>query len=251
MFHFYAKRAIVGALFSSLLLACGSEHAERNWCAVGGRGILVIVDRTTPFTELEQRQIRQSLESIRDGLGAGDRIQISSIENIFANSVTEDVGCYPKCAPGDGNCSGGVELVDQSNFNADLDDAIERVLAVQPEQTSSDVAATIAGASNAFAAEREITELYIFSDMIENSRHMPSERLFALPVEETLTITRENRALPNINGARVHVVGLGRGHQTGRDPITSEQMQRLREFWDAYFTEAAGRPPTYESVITR
>jgi len=251
MLPLYAWRAVLGTLLSTLLVACGSEHGERDWCAMGGRGVLVIVDRTTPFTELEQRQIRQSLESIRTGLGQGDRIQISSIEDIFANSLTEDIGCYPKCAPGDGNCSGGVELVDQSDFNADLDDAIERVLAQQPEQTSSDVAATIAGASSSFAADRQITELYVFSDMIENSRHLPSERLFSLPVEETLTIVRESRALPSINGARVRVVGLGRGHQSGRDPITADQMQRLRDFWDAYFTEATGLPPTYESVITR
>jgi len=80
---------------------------------------------------------------------------------------------------------------------------------------------------------------------------MPSERLFALAVEESLSVMRDNRAVPDLNGARVHIVGMGRGHQAGRNPITAQQMRKLRDFWDAYFHEATGRAPSYESVITR
>ncbi|MGD9814044.1 MAG: hypothetical protein AB7Q23_15805 [Hyphomonadaceae bacterium] len=246
---------MAGALFSTGILGwclggC-TENAQRNWCAVQGRGILIIVDRTTPPTDAEQRQIRQSINAIREGLSGGDRLQLSSIEDIFANSSTHDIGCFPECSPNDGNCSAGIQLVDRSAFNADLDEAIDRVLTPAPEQSTSDVAATIAGVATSFAAERPVTELYVFSDMIENSRHLPSERLFALPVAESLSIVRDNRAIPDLNGARVHIVGMGRGHQIGRNPITAEQMHQLRDFWDAYFQEATGRPPSYESVITR
>jgi hypothetical protein len=209
------------------------------------------VDRTTPFTDPERRQIRQSFEAIRGGLRTGDRLQMGSIEDLFVNSFTKELGCLPKCPPNDGNCSPGVALIDESAFDADLETAIEQLLEDRPEQPKSDVTATIAGAAAGFSTERPVSDLYVFSDMIENSQHMPSERLFALPVPEALAAIRSAGAMAAMSGARVHIIGMGRGHATGRAPITGEQMIHLRSFWNAYFTEATGAPPTFESVVTR
>ena len=82
-------------------------------------------------------------------------------------------------------------------------------------------------------------ELYVFSDMLENSGFISLRDLFHSKAAWLVEKAKENNLVPSIRGATVRIFGVGRRHTTGKPELSVAEMQRLTDFWRGYF-EAAG-----------
>ena len=77
--------------------------------------------------------------------------------------------------------------------------------------------------------------MYVFSDMIENSDHMSGRIFFTTPTPQLIRYLRKYGLLASLKGAEVHVFGVGRDGTPSRAPLNVAALQKIMEFWKAYF----------------
>lgn len=142
------------------------------------------------------------------------------------------------------NCTGGLILNHKRALLADIKGVVRQRLDRFKELERSDVIRTIAGsAAEEMAPGGGGLQMYIFSDLIENSDFMPGDEFGAAPNAALLAKVKENRLVPDLAGARINVFGVGRGGGPGRAPLTVGRLNKLIDFWNGYF-EATGASAT-------
>ena len=71
--------------------------------------------------------------------------------------------------------------------------------------------------------------------MIENSEYLPGAHCFASANNEIVEQLSKDRLVPNLMGAEVTVVGVGRGGSEARSSLTPERLNKLQDFWRLFF----------------
>jgi len=88
---------------------------------------------------------------------------------------------------------------------------------------------------------KKATEAFLFSDLIENSPFMPGGEFLMLPNQDLLRRVGENQLLPELQGAKVHVFGVGRGGTAGRAALPIERLNKILEFWTRMFRDGGAQ----------
>lgn len=222
--------------------------AAQDYCQYGKNTVLLFVDRTTPYDDQDRAVFAEGLELIFKRLRIGDQVVIHTIEDSFGNSRQVFVGCYPGCPEGGvfdwfmGSCQAMEARGDRFRFEQGLARLGRDMLNKPMSFPFSDIAQTVAFITRSYQSRgKAITHVYVFSDLVENSREMPWPSILkASPEDFAKRISIE----PALKDGHVAVFGFGRWHDANRRPLMSHENHRLRTFWEGFF-RAMGARATY------
>jgi len=237
-------------LFVLLLIATAfltPAHAQAiNWeryCAPEGRNILLFLDVTTPYDAQDKTILVDGLQRIVSDLKGGDRIIIRTITDSAAHSERLIDKCMPYCPPKGfwedllSDCTGGLILNHKRILIAEIRDKARARLDNFTELEFSDIVTTISLVSREELSSKKATEVFLFSDLIENSPFMPGGEFLMLPNADLLKRVAENQLLPQLQGAKVHVFGVGRSGTADRAALPIERLNKILEFWNSLLKE--------------
>jgi len=225
----------------------GSANAQaidwKRYCAAEGRDILLFIDVTTPYDAQDKTILVDGLQRIVADLKGGDRIVIRTIGESAAHSERLIDRCIPYCPPKGfwedlfSDCTGGLILNHKRILIADIRNTTRARLDKFTELPFSDIVTTVALVTREELAGKKETEVFLFSDLIENSPFMPGSEFLMLPNEDLFKRVNKNQLLPRLSGAKVHVFGVGRGGTAERTALPIERLNKIEAFWSGLFKE--------------
>jgi hypothetical protein len=243
------KRAASLAFLVALFLTGLDRSADaqaidwKRYCAAEGRDILLFLDVTTPYDAQDKTILVDGLQRIVSDLKGGDRIVIRTIGESAAHSERLIDRCIPHCPPKGfwedllSDCTGGLILNHKRILIADIRNTTRARLDKFTELPFSDIVTTVALVSREELAGRKEAEVFLFSDLIENSSFMPGGEFLMLPNEDLFKRVSENQLVPQLTGAKVHVFGVGRSGTAERAPLPIERLNKIEAFWSGLFKE--------------
>jgi hypothetical protein len=239
----------IGVALAFLFLLAGAARADllfEDYCAPEAASVVFMLDVTTPYDDIDRTVLRDSALKVFDRLEGGEKLTIVTIEDSFSHSRRLIEACIPFC-PDDGSiveillsdCTAGKLLQDRKELASHLRDALGVMLEASSELPRSDIVRTIyyAMKGDAGVAPTHV-ELYVFSDMLENSGFITLRDLFGSKTAWLVQKAEQDNLVPNIPGATVRIFGVGRRHSAGKPELSVAEMQRLTDFWRGYFAAA-------------
>lgn len=245
------RPAIKLALLIAFLLLGASAvrpaHAQaidwQRYCSDEGRDILLFLDVTTPYDTQDKTILVDGLQRIVGDLKGGDRIVIRTIGESASDSERLIDRCIPYCPPKGfwedllSDCTGGLILNHKRILIAEIRNKARQRLDNFTELQFSDLVTTIALVSREELSAKKEAEIFLFSDLIENSPFMPGGEFLMLPNEDLLKRVGENSLVPELRGAKIHVFGVGRGGTAERAALPIERLNKIMGFWTKLFAE--------------
>jgi hypothetical protein len=235
--------------------ASGGPNSRAAYCEAGSNAALFLVDRTTQYDETDQRVMIESIGSVIDSLGTGDRFVLATIDAHYTGSERLANECKPGCPSQGaleamtGGCSAMIAQADLRNFKAELAESIRPLATTNEEAKSSDIAGTIAQWTQSPPAGKPFNQVYIFSDMLENSQAIPWAKFKTMEPADAVETMKGLTRLPSVDGATVRIVGFGRLHDPGRPPLAADMDARIRTFWSDFFKAGGATSVTFEGAI--
>lgn len=227
-------------------LSAGRNAAAQtvgNYCRPDGRVIMLLVDVTTPFGDTDRILVVRLIDKMFSVLEGGDRIIVKTISDSYIHSERLIEQCIPFCR-GDSSikkffdCADGAIRTDRDKLREQFNAALRKHLLDFPGQKRSDIVRTIQSVGREDLGAGHASVIYIYSDLVENSDHLASTRLFSAPVEILMKRLRREKLIAKLENASVRVVGFGRDDSKNREPLSIERYNKLMEFWQVYFKES-------------
>jgi hypothetical protein len=239
--------ALCSLLIIGIAAGLGPATAQsidwQRYCAPEGKNILLFLDVTTPYDAQDKTILVDGLQRIVTGLKGGDRIIIRTIGDSATHSERLIDKCMPYCPPKGfwedllSDCTGGLILNHKRLLIGEIRDKTRARLDNFQELEFSDIVTTLALVSREELSGKKEAEVFLFSDLIENSPFMPGGEFLMLPNDGLLKRIHDNQLVPQLTGAKVHVFGVGRGGTAERAPLPVEWLNKLLAFWNSLFKE--------------
>ena len=231
-----------------VLLAAPSARADilfEDYCDHDAASVVFMLDVTTPYDDIDRSVLRDSALKVFDRLEGGQKLSIATIEDSFSHSRRLIEACIPFCPEGTflddllSSCTEGVLLQQRRELASHLRDVLNLMLEASSELPRSDIVRTIyyAMKGDAGMAPKHV-ELYVFSDMLENSGFITLRDLFGSKTAWLVQKAEQDSLVPSMPGATVRIFGVGRRHTEGKPELSVAEMQRLTDFWRGYFAAA-------------
>jgi hypothetical protein len=231
----------------AVLLACcrPAAAADVDYCSLGQRSSLLLVDRTTRFDQVDQDILISTVESFFRRQAPGERVIVASASDAYTELRLVFNECRPGC-PEEGffarltsTCRAVIARSDYLNFEARFI-ATLRGLLVQPEEASaSDLFRSVAEATRLVEANgyRPLRQFLFYSDLLEASSVLPGQTIRRLAPADSLKRLADNRVAPRLAGSEVRVIGFGRDDSPARGALTQEVRRRVEDVWSRWFRE--------------
>lgn len=233
------------AAIAVLLAWSGIAAADvtKAYCGQGKGDVLVLVDVTTQLDQASLRIIGNLVDRAVQGAGAGDRLQVRTIEDRHTSSRVLFDGCKPGCRETGLTiaCTEVVARNDMTRFQTTLLTALQS-LRDSRDLASSEILMTLASVAQPRRVGRSLA-IFLFSDLIEHSEFIraPADvgRLngadYVRGLPAALTSLRQAGYAPNLTGVPVTIRGFGRFHDPARSRLPVRAMLDLRRAWLAFF----------------
>lgn len=218
------------------------SRAKQNYCEYSEHRILFFIDRTTEYDERDQRLFAKGLEQIFDSISIGNEVILHTINDEYTASQQSFRACYPGCPKTGllgwvfGTCKSMEARGDRLQFKSELAHIGRQILNEKQYFSFSDIAATIASVSKSYTSQsKSVSRIYIFSDMIENSKAFPWPTVLKLNPSALVDELEKAGIKPQVYEATVDIFGFGRSHNKQRRTLTTSERQKLLEFWTGFF----------------
>lgn len=238
----------LGAALAFLILSGAAARADLLFskdCDPEAASVVFMFDVTTPYDDIDRTVLRDSALKIFDRLQGGQKFTILTIEDSFSHSRRLIEACIPYCPERSiidtliSDCTEGVLLQKRRALASHLRDVLGVMLDASSELPRSDIVRTVYYALKADTGVAPVhVELYVFSDMLENSGFIGLRELFGSKPAALVEKAAKNNLIPSIPGAAVRIFGVGRRHSSGKPELSVAEMQRLTGFWREYFAAA-------------
>jgi hypothetical protein len=221
-----------------------AEYDKRKFCQPTADAVIILVDVTTQFDDRARDIFQRGIAEIVSGLTPGESVHIATIEDSYSSSKVIYEGCVPYCPSGlldflTSECTSGLMRLESQRQLSEIREGLRaRLTQATEDLATSDIIRTIAYSVQARPAGRKL-DLFIFSDLIENSDFMTGKTFWSQPTAVSIESIEKNALMPNLTNATVKAFGVGRGGSGGRHPLTQERINKLHEFWSTLF-KAAG-----------
>jgi hypothetical protein len=235
---------------AAFLCCCAVAHAaaaqpksNNDYCNAAGANLLFVIDTTTAYDAKDRELLVRAVGEMFEILHGGERIVIRTITDTFATSQRVIERCIPRCVSKGMfdewfNCNAGLIVSETKKAKRDIVESLRAHLAGATPRGRSDIARTLASIAREDARTDGQNLVYIFSDMIENSDHVPGRQFFSVENRRLLAHMKKFSLVASLKGAEVHVFGFGRDGTDARNPLQIGTQQKLLEFWRMYFTAA-------------
>jgi hypothetical protein len=232
----------------ALWAAPGHAAEDRNYCSDTGANVVLYLDVTTPYDDIDKRALVDGIGRIFETLHGGDRLSIRTIEESFPQSTRMLEACVPFCDGGMlgdlfSTCTEGVAINDTKALRRRIVESLAGRLSSSAELPYSEIIRTLALSAPEEFRDGRSNAVFVFSDMIENSTYLSGGDFFAADNTELVTRLADDKLIPNLFGAKVGVFGIGRGGGAERTPLPQERLGKLEEFWKLFF-KASGAEAT-------
>jgi len=252
------KRALLALLCWMAVGLPDDALGAQDYCHFSERRLLLFIDRTTQYDRQDREVFAEGLEGIFSSLAIGDELIVHTIEDAFSNSKQIFKECYPGCPDQGlmgwirGSCKAMEARGDRARFQRMLAASGQNLLHSPMAFRHSDIAQTIMTVlqSNALP-DRPVSRIFIFSDMLENSRELPWPAVLRTPARRLAESLHETGAQIRLKGVSIEVFGFGRSHDDARTPLSIKQRQTLVRFWDGYFGAFGATSVTLGSRLVR
>jgi hypothetical protein len=239
---FFCPRCLVWSVLLGFYLispAVAQTSDNRSYCKSDGRIALFLVDITTPYDQTDKELIVKTTDRILASLAGGEKIIVRTITDSFTRSEQLIERCIPFCAA-EGfvrifQCNDGAIRTDRENVDEDIVGSLRQRLSKFEEKRHSDIVRTVVLATKEDAVNGRKLSLYIYSDLIENSDYLPARKFLSTPVPRLITMLQNDKLIPSLKNADVHIAGVGRAATKDRRPLTVAEQRKVTEFWNAYF----------------
>ena len=243
--------------FATVVAVCVSLASARagdfdKYCDTEGVNVVLYLDVTTPYDEIDRAALVDGVEKIFGALGDGDRFSIRTIEDAFPNSHRLVDACMPFCKSEGffddlfSDCTEGVVIEDRRRLQRDIVAQVSRVAAGSRELENSEIVRTLAMSGGEEFRPGQRNVFFIFSDMIENSQYLPGRAFLSRTNRDLVSSLAKDRLVPDFHEATVVVFGVGRkGNPDARDPLEQKKIAKIVDFWDAFFS-LAGASMTWQ-----
>ena len=219
-------------------------RAAQDYCPYGDRTILLFVDRTTAYDDTDRELFASGLEYIFETLHIGEEIILHTIEDEHSRSQQVFKGCYPGCPNAGildwifGACKSMEARADRVQFQRKLADAGRDIINEEMDFPFSDIAATVVLIVSSYnSLDKSVTNIYIFSDLVENSRRLPWPAVLRTDAGRFAAILKGAGIGTTTVNAEVGVFGFGRFHDKDRRALTFEERGALLAWWNRFFTQ--------------
>lgn len=236
-----ALAALVIAAYSGTALA---QHYDRSqFCRSDADEVLILVDITTALDQRARDLLQDGVRQIIEHLEPGESLKVLTIADEVTHSELLLDECVPFCQQDlgtviFGNCTEGLLRLETRRLQNDLAGALRGRLQRTEDLPFSEIVRTLRAATQSRQASRRL-ELYVFSDLIENSALIPAKEFWATPPGALLEKVRDYSLLPDLSNGTAFVFGIGRRGTGAREALSADRMRTLETFWSAYF-DAAG-----------
>jgi len=239
-------RKMMLVLATILLFLVGSEagaSSSRGYCRADAADVVFLIDRTTTFDEIDREVLLTGLTSVVKNLKSGIRLKVATIEQSMAESVTLFNDCWPGCweqgawASLMDSCRPELAKLHRRQKTATLAAKVRELVSTPKASRSSDILRTLAEQVRG----RTTAELIIFSDMLENSSHLPASSLLGSNPDLLATKMSAVLDLSGLKDVAVIIYGYGRSHLPGRPGLGLADDRQLRKFWGRLLRESGAR----------
>ncbi len=222
-------------------------QGRQTYCEHGDRTVLIFVDRTTAYDEVDKRIFVEGFDRIMSRLRVGDAVYVQTIGGEFTESEIVFNQCLPGC-PDEGlvnwlfgTCKAVIARGDLAQFRAELANSVKQLLDHPESYKQSDIARTITSVSRTHSARARTSNgspiglVFVFSDLLENSAVVPWGLLASKQNEAALREIQQADLAPDLNGSEIAAFGFGRSHNAERSSLSPTSASSIRKFWEAYF----------------
>lgn len=234
---------VILCLWATAQGAAGQPKQNSDYCDEAGANLLFVIDTTTSYDEKDRELLLRAVGEMFEILHGGERIIVRTITDSFSTSHRVVERCIPRCASKSlldewFNCNQGLIVNETKKAKRDIVEALRSHLSTVTPRGRSDIARTLANIAREDARGGGQNILYVFSDMIENSDHVPGRLFFSVDNKRLLAHMKKFDLVASLKGAEVHVFGFGRDGTEARQPLQVGTQQKLSAFWRMYFTSA-------------
>lgn len=233
--------AVVATQFCFTNGSLAQVRSNDDYCLDTGRTRLFLVDITTEYDDTDKTAIIEMIDKVLATAKGGDRIVIRTITDSFTTSERLIRRCVPQC-PARGmidrlfKCSDGLLRTDTDVVRREILDALRGRLANFKQLKYSDILRTINSDVQEETRKEQRLDLFIYSDLIENSEKLiPEANFFRYPIPMLLTNLKRFDLIAPLPNSEVQVAGVGRADSPGRPPLAVSALAFLKEFWNSYF----------------
>lgn len=242
LLSFITTIAMLLVVSLSALSPALAASEDGNFCSPSSANVVLLIDITSEFDKRSKLIFQQGISKIIPRLQDGEKLSIFTVQESFTQVQHIFEGCSPFCDPSAGftsSCTEGKAKLSKRKFRQTIGNALSRTLKSTRDLESSDIVRSLYFATVGFQKQSKPLNLYIFSDLIENSDFMSGRMFFSSKISNILKSIKKNNLLPDFTNSKVRVFGIGRGGTVDRKPLNQKNLNRVRQFWNAYF-DAAG-----------
>lgn len=205
-----------------------------SYCEFSGRIVLIVLDQTTQYDELDRELLHDGLGAIVDRLEAGDRVIVHTITDEWTRSNKLFDDCHPGCARRGVldwmTCSEVLTKQRSRAFREKLAAALRAIMQNLIEYSRSAITETLVSLTSIYRDEG-LEQLVVFGDLIENSDTLPWPAI----LKENGTEQQHAGLNPDVSGVSIRVFGFGRFHDDVRRSLLPHEGKGVIEFWDSFF----------------
>lgn len=248
-----AFAGIVGALaLGTDATAQTASDPFANYCRADAPVTLFLIDQTEAYDEVDRTRLAEGAIAVMNGLWAGERFEIYTVDNKPGNMTPRVSLCIPGCPEEydratpiwQQRCNRVVIERDKRGFQVLFAQTLRDYLNAGRATPGTELLRTFSQLSGEFRG-RSLRKLVIFSDMIEYSSL--SQRVSSFEekdIEPLLKRTlREAPIGETFAGVPVEAFGfgkwLGQQDKPDRPDLPFSAAQAIRSFWERYFNEQA------------
>jgi hypothetical protein len=232
-----------------------STAAERDYCADDAPNVVLYLDVTTVYDDIDKRTLIDGVGRIFETLQGGERFSIRTIEDTFANSRRLLDACVPICPGGFlgdmfSDCTEGAMIEDTKLLRRRIVESIARRLdATTDEWPNTEIIRTLALSAPEEYRKGRRNLAFIFSDLIENSQFLPGGEFLTMPDGAIIEKLSAAGLIPDLWEVEVRAFGVGRAGTPERPALTQDKLQKITGFWMKFFA-ACGATVTMQPNLT-
>ena len=241
--HF--RRIVLSALLllTGSILPSAGVAAETDYCALGQRTSMLVVDRTTRFDGVDQDILISTVEAFFKRQGPGERVVVSAIGDAYTTMRIVFNECRPGCPDSSffarltSTCRAVVARSDYLGFEARFIATLRGLLVQAEETAASDLFRSIAESTRLVQANgyAPLRQMLLYSDLLEASSLFPGQSIRRMPTAEAVHRLAESNVQPRVNDAEIRVIGFGRSDAPNRAPLPQDVRRRIEDIWQRWF----------------
>ena len=206
-----------------------------------GPAHLALIDTTTAYDDEDRRLIQPAIESMVRAVPGGARLIIKTVRHTPESSRLLFDSCRPSKEVFDWTPGSALEWLTANPADvrraetAFLASVREALLPRLRDHGETDGTALVATLAAAISASPDLASIWLFSDLLESVAIAPRALL-----SDPASLIEAGQQLPFLNGAEVHVAGVGRFHDRSRRALSPKEHASLIDAWAALVRLSGG-----------